>query len=276
MDECQRCGREDDLGAKVRGHCPADYPPAERINHHGEVKVAGPRGDVGYAGHLQAIWDLPWKFAFGLVRPGMGATVADRSAERSPADHPNQPALGSIGPVSGRGWSRVPRFVAPGGDSHYPAHRGDVVHGLIRLKNLGGTGPLSRTNQAVAFQRASRSSRSCWFSRPSRTNFWRSSLVRLSVRRPSSRSACRTHLGIAAARTSNSRASSPGMRPVNTNSMTRSRPQADRGRGFRASWIRPGRRIGYPENRAILQDCEGAPQWRRSFALEGIDANAGA
>ena len=75
--------------------------------------------------------------------------------------------------------------------------------GLIHaheLEDLPGTVPVSLANQAAAFFKISRSSRSWRFSRRSRRSSSRSTVVRPSSRRPSSRSACRTQLRIACAR----------------------------------------------------------------------------
>ena len=117
--------------------------------------------------------------------------------------------------------------------------------GLVRLherEDLPGIVPVSRANQAAAFFKISRSSRSWRFSRRS----WRSSpsskLVRPSSRRPSSRSAWRTQLRIADAEHSNSRASSPGARPVRT-----------------SSTAKPARRTGAgtPARRAVVSSTSG-------------------
>ena len=119
-------------------------------------------------------------------------------------------------------WERPrpsPRVVPAGGDAQHSAHRGHPMMGLIRLhelEDLSGIVPVSRANQAAAFFNISRSSRSWRFSRRSRRTSSSSKLVRPSSRRPSSRSAWRTQLRIADAEHSNSRASSPGARPVRT------------------------------------------------------------
>ena len=138
MDERRRRVREGDIGAKVGGHCPVGHPPTECVNYQGEVQVPGPGGDVGYAGHPRAIWGLPCKFAFALVRFGTGGRVVDRSAVRSPADNHGQPVQKGIGPASGREWSLAPRLAATGGDSPHWAHLSDVVRSLILLHGLEG------------------------------------------------------------------------------------------------------------------------------------------
>src|SRR5271154_4866781 len=120
----------------------------------------------------------------------------------------------------------TPRIVAAGGDSQYPAHGGNPVDGLIRaheLERRDGTVPVSVANQAAAFAKISRSSRSTRFSRRSRLSSVRSSVVKPSLRRPSSSPACLTHFRMALADGSNSRASSLTLRPARANSMIRRR-----------------------------------------------------
>src|SRR2546428_7518886 len=120
----------------------------------------------------------------------------------------------------------APRIVAAGGDGQHPAHRGNPVFGLIRVHELerrDGTEPVSVANQAAAFDNISRSSRSTRFSRRSRLSSSRSAVVSPSLRRPSSSPACLTHLRIALAEASNSRANCAIGRPVRANSMIRRR-----------------------------------------------------
>src|SRR5216683_1308665 len=120
----------------------------------------------------------------------------------------------------------APRIVAAGGDGQHPAHRGNCVHGLIRVHELerrDGTEPVSVANQAAAFDSISRSSRSTRFSRRNRLSSSRSAVVSPSLRRPSSSPACLTHLRIALAEASNSRANCAIGRPVRANSMIRRR-----------------------------------------------------
>src|SRR5262249_31094667 len=119
-----------------------------------------------------------------------------------------------------------PRIVPAGGDVQDPAHGGDAMGGLMRLHEFedpGGIEPVSRANQAAAFFRISRSSRSVAFSRLRRCNSLRSSVVRPSLRRPSSRSAWRTQFEMHWAVGSNSRARSDGDRPARTSSTIRRR-----------------------------------------------------
>src|SRR5713226_1500725 len=114
----------------------------------------------------------------------------------------------------------APRIVAAGGDGQHPAHRGNCVHGLIRVHELerrDGTEPVSVANQAAAFDSISRSSRS------TRLSSSRSAVASPSLRRPSSSPACLTHLRIALAEASNSRANCAIGRPARANSMIRRR-----------------------------------------------------
>ena len=69
------------------------------------------------------------------------------------------------------------------------------IVGLIPLPEFepfDGIDPVSRANQAAAFDKISRSIVSWRFSRHRRPSSWRSSVVRPSARPPSSRSACAT------------------------------------------------------------------------------------
>src|SRR5713226_4154661 len=120
----------------------------------------------------------------------------------------------------------APRIVAAGGDGQHPAHRGNPVYGLIRVHELerrDGTEPVSVANQAAAFDSISRSSRSTRFSRRNRLSSSRSAVASPSLRRPSSSPACLTHLRIALAEASNSRANCAIGRPARANSMIRRR-----------------------------------------------------
>src|SRR5713101_4266024 len=120
----------------------------------------------------------------------------------------------------------APRIVAAGGDGQHPAPRGNCVHGLIRVHELerrDGTEPVSVANQAAAFDSISRSSRSTRFSHRNRLSSSRSAVVSPSLRRPSSSPACLTHLRIALAEASSSRANCAIGRPARANSMIRRR-----------------------------------------------------
>ncbi len=88
--------------------------------------------------------------------------------------------------------SAAPRIVAAGGDLQHLAHRGNRMIGPIRTHEFeprDGIDQVSCANQAAAFFRISRSSRSRRFSRRNRRSSSRSAVVKPSSRRPSSRSA---------------------------------------------------------------------------------------
>src|ERR1700692_462171 len=139
-----------------------------------------------------------------------------------------------IGPRPRRGGAFLAGVVAPCGDFQYAAHGGNPVAGLIRVHELerrDGTEPVSVANQA-AFDSIARSSRSTRFSRRSRLSSSRSAVVSPSLRRPSSSPACLTHLRIALAEASNSRANCAIGRPVRANSMIRRRYS-----GAYAGWV---------------------------------------
>ncbi len=157
------------------------------------------------------------------------------SASGSLVDRPDRSAQLLVAPPTIRPPSPSPRVVPAGGDAQHPAYRSHPMFGLIRLhefEDLPGTVPVSRANQAAAFFRISRSSRSWRFSRRSRPSSSRSTVVNPSSRRPSSRSACRTQLRIAPAEHSNSRANSVGVRPPRTNSTICCRYSAANDRTF--------------------------------------------
>ena len=90
------------------------------------------------------------------------------------------------------------------------------------LGDFARTEPVSRANQAVACSNIARSSRSSRTSRRSRRHSSSSKLVNPSFRRPSSRSAWRAQIRIAEVEHSNSRVSSPGVRPARTEATRRS------------------------------------------------------
>ena len=96
-----------------------------------------------------------------------------------------------VRPAARRRRPLAPRVVPAGGDCQHSTHRRNPVAGLIHaheLERRDGTEPVSVANQAAAFDRISRSSRRIRFSRRKRVSSCRSSLVRPSRRRPSSRS----------------------------------------------------------------------------------------
>src|SRR5512134_1030837 len=107
------------------------------------------------------------------------------------------------------------------GDAERAADRSNRIHGLIRRyepEDLLGFVSASLANQAVAFDRISRSSLSCLFSRRSFTSSSRSALVNRSLRLPLSASACASQLRIVCSEGSNSSASSFTLRPDRTRS----------------------------------------------------------
>ena len=128
-----------------------------------------------------------------------------------------------------RALTGAPRVVPARGDTedrassrserNFGGHRGDSKLGPIRSHEpVDLPGPVSRANQAVAFAKVSRSSRSRRISRRRRRISSRSAVLGPSPRRPSSRSACTTQLRIACAVGSNSRDNSSALRPARTNS----------------------------------------------------------
>ena len=148
--------------------------------------------------------------------------VNPRRAVRAPAASVNLPHTGGqlgIGLGASRRGASTPRVVPARGDTEHAGHRGDAEPSLIRTHEpVVFPGPISRANQAVAFAKISRSSRSRRTSRRSRRISSRSSVFSPSLRAPASRSACATHFRMASADGSNSRASSPGLRPDRTSS----------------------------------------------------------
>jgi len=100
------------------------------------------------------------------------------------------------------------------------------MHGLVRSgdrRDAVAAFAFVGANQAAAFANISRSSRSTRFSRRSRLSSSRSDVVKPSLRKPSSSAACLTHLRIALAEGSNSRANSLMLRPARANSTIRRR-----------------------------------------------------
>src|SRR5258706_1673818 len=116
-----------------------------------------------------------------------------------------------------RRWLAVgPCVKAALGHPQNTAHHRNRIGGLVgahELEPLGGITSVSRANQAAAFERISRSIRSCLFSRRKRLSSSRSPVAKPSGLTPSSRSACLTHVLIVSAFGSNSRERSCGVRP---------------------------------------------------------------
>src|SRR5262249_41522308 len=106
-------------------------------------------------------------------------------------------------------------------DLEQAAHRSHWIIALVRgheSEEPLGIVPVSRANQAVAFDKISRSSLSWRFSRRSFRSSSRSSVVRTSSRLPASASARSTHARIDCALHLNSFARSSGLRPARTRS----------------------------------------------------------
>src|SRR5262249_34347899 len=85
-----------------------------------------------------------------------------------------------VRPGTPRGRSLCPSIVAAGGDTQEPTHRGDRIGGLVlthEAEPFGGIVFVSRANQAAAFDRISRSTRSWRFSRRSWLSSSRSAVV---------------------------------------------------------------------------------------------------
>ncbi len=126
-----------------------------------------------------------------------------------------------IGPCTDRYGPIYPGIEAAFGDLQQPAHHPYRIGGLIRLhepEDFFDVVPVSLANQAAAFERISRSIRSCLFSRRSRVSSSRSGVLSPSLRFPASRWACATQFEIDCAAQPNSWASSPGDRPAFTRS----------------------------------------------------------
>src|ERR1019366_712113 len=115
----------------------------------------------------------------------------------------------------------IPGVVAALGNVKQPAHcpyrKGGLVHSHEPEERFG-VALLSFANQAAAFDKISRSSFSCRFSRRSRVSSSRSLVVRPPSPRLASRSACLTHFRIVQSVGPNSLDRSPYLRPAQTNS----------------------------------------------------------
>ncbi len=146
---------------------------------------------------------------------------------------PESRVTASLGPGESRGragrglggwWPLQPRVIARLGNAEHARHCGNRERGLVRAhepEEPDGSVPVSRANQAAAFDRISRSSRNCLFSRRSPINSSRSAAVSagaISSRRPSFRPAWATHARMEWPLGSNSRARSSGLRPARTRS----------------------------------------------------------
>jgi len=73
-------GRQDELGAQVGRHRPADDPTAPGVEHHGEVQETAPRRDVGDVGHPELIRAVGPEVPIDEVRRRQLAVAAGRGA----------------------------------------------------------------------------------------------------------------------------------------------------------------------------------------------------
>ena len=190
------------LGISTRGARPlaTAYSGQPRLAHHPSYALAAHR--CALSGQFRVNPRRP-------VRPT--ATFVNR---------PHTGAQRLVRLLTHRALTLAPRIEPARGDAEHPGHGGDTKLGLIRSHepvDLPGT--VSRANQAVAFAKMFRSSRSRRFSRRRRRSSSRSAVLGPSARCPSSRSACTTQLRIACADGSNSRASSSGVRPARISSI---------------------------------------------------------
>src|SRR5438132_5178529 len=66
---------QDELGAEVGFHCPADDPATPRVEHDGEIQEAGPRRDVRDVRDPQPIGAVNWR----STRSGAGRAASSRT-----------------------------------------------------------------------------------------------------------------------------------------------------------------------------------------------------
>ena len=159
----------------------------------------------------------------GQLRMNARRTVG---AVRAPMDRMDEGRQPDIRHGPRRQGPLQPGIESAGGDAQQPAHHPNRKGGLIRFHEPEDRfvfGAVSCANQAAAFDKMSRSTFSCRFSRRSRVSSVRSAVVRPAVRRPASRSAWATQLLIDCAVGSNSPARSSGVRPARTNATSCSR-----------------------------------------------------
>ena len=125
-------------------------------------------------------------------------THAPRGLPREVPHRPGHVATPAAFSTHSSRWGRHPEAGTWWQSEHEPEPFGGIVF-------------VCRANQAAAFDRISRSSRSCRFSRRSRLSSSRSAVVSPSLRWPALRSACATQLRIDCAVGSNSCANSSGV-----------------------------------------------------------------
>jgi hypothetical protein len=61
---------QDQLGAEMAGHRPADHGPAEGVHHDRQVEEAGPGRDVADVGHPESVRALGLEVALDEIRSG--------------------------------------------------------------------------------------------------------------------------------------------------------------------------------------------------------------
>ena len=83
-------GVEDELGAEMRRHGPADDPATPGVQHDGQVEEAGPGGDLGDVGDPELIRPFRHEGALHQVRSGSGGGIAPGGPDMSPPAHPRQ------------------------------------------------------------------------------------------------------------------------------------------------------------------------------------------
>jgi hypothetical protein len=193
------------LGPQMRGHRPADHPPAPGIEHDREVEKPGPGGHVGDVrdpepvgavgreGRLHEVGSRP---GVGIARRGGDPLAATHALHAGRPHEPGHPLAADVDPLGrqlgmhpGRsvrppglevdGVDRhrqlgvalrprrrsavLPRIVPAGGDPQHPAHGGDAIGGPVtfhEFESRDGIDVVSLANQAAAFLKISRSSRS--------------------------------------------------------------------------------------------------------------------
>ena len=179
------------------GHRPSHHPAAEHVEHYRQIHEPRQGRHLGDIGHLDAVRRLGLELAFDPVRrrtitrvhargghtPARPASRIRRATRLRLTGRPLSPELGvdprrPVGPLRAlvdgldrapqllrtiRTPTASPRVVSAGGDAQPTAHRGHPMMGLVRLhelKDLPGTEPVTCANQAAAFFKISRSSRS--------------------------------------------------------------------------------------------------------------------
>jgi len=79
-------GIEHQLGGEAGRHRPADDPTAEGVEHHRQVKKAGPGRDVGQVGHPQGIRPIGAEVAVDQIRRLAAVISSCRDHAPSAAD----------------------------------------------------------------------------------------------------------------------------------------------------------------------------------------------